>query len=366
MIKIKTKLREFDKYRKNKMRNLEHYLYRLLNNRRYCQSKLLNTDDVKKVLIIRNNKRIGNIYFMIPFVKHVRDVYPHAELTLMLNQPWQGEIFKNMGVNHIVYSHFSFKQILNTLKLIFKMRTSIFDLIFIPNSSAGDTCLCAMLSARNKISVENSQRNIAFTHTYVKHDELHHMALSNLFILKQMMGGEEVRWDHTLNFSKKEIISGEDAYRKMNPNTAFSIAYFRGARGDKRLSHDVWLDLLKQFEQATQYPIQWIEILSPDIQTPIRDDVNTFLSSDMRHLASFLKNVNGFICCDTGPLHLADAANVNSIGIFTKTDPAVFGLLSENSQIIQNLEYLNCNALLQKAYLSFESTQKITDEPLMI
>lgn len=55
----------------------------------------------------------------------------------------------------------------------------------------------------------------------------------------------------------------------------------------------------------------------------------------MRILSSFLKNVDIFISCDTGPLHLADASNCRCLGLYNKTDPEVFGVLNELSHNVQ-------------------------------
>ncbi len=345
MLKIKNQLRNFDKYRKEKMQCLESILYKIINNRKYCQQKLLKKEEVKKIIIIRNNKRIGNMYFLIPFVKKTRELYPGAHITLMLNQPWQGDVFKNMGIDEICFSTFSFTNCFNLLSMLMRLRKEVYDLILMPNSSASDTCVCAFLSAKNKVSHFDLRRNIALTHCYQKEDAFHHMALSSLFLLNKITDCEMTSWDHFLNFSPKEINFGKNAYEKMvleknTKVTCFSIAYFRGARGDKLLSEAVWNKLLDDIETQFVAPIRWIEILSPDITTPLKANHEQFQSADMRHLGSFLKNVNAFICCDTGPLHLADAAGVNCIGLLNRTEPSIFGVLGTNSINIQGMDTL--------------------------
>jgi ADP-heptose:LPS heptosyltransferase len=130
------------------------------------------------------------------------------------------------------------------------------------------------------------------------------------------------------------------------------IAYFRGARGDKRLSDATWLSILNKFESDSNYNIQWIEILSPDIVVPLKDGILTFSSNDMRHLASCLKNMDAFICCDTGPLHLADAAGVNCIGLFNKTNPIVFGVLGNNSINVEDIVNFDAREILSDIILN--------------
>lgn len=343
MLKIKNQLRNFDKYRKGKMQCLESVLYKIINNRKYCQQGLLKKEDVRKILIVRNNKRIGNMYFLIPFVKKTRELYPNAHISLMLNQPWQSDVFKNMGIDEICFSTFSFSNFFNLLSMLFGLRKTIYDLILMPNSSATDTCVCAFLSGRNKVSHFDLKRNIALTHSYQKDDNLNHMALSSLFLLNKITDCKINAWDHLLDFTSQELSFGQDAYEKttLEKNklpVCFSIAYFRGARGDKLLSEAQWNRLLNEIEAQFDKPIHWIEILSPDITSSLKPEVDVFRSADMRHLGAYLNNVSAFICCDTGPLHLADAAGANCIGLFNRTEPSVFGVLGENCINIQGVD----------------------------
>ena len=108
--------------------------------------------------------------------------------------------------------------------------------------------------------------------------------------------------------------------------------------GNKLLSESDWKANLAKFEEKAERPIEWIEILSPDITKPLIGGMKTFESKNMRHLASFLKHTDAFLSCDTGPLHLADAAGVNCIGIFNKTDPKVYGVLGRFSINLKSID----------------------------
>ena len=66
---IRNILRDFDRYRRRKMANLEPFLYRIMNNNKQNQASLLSVGEVKNIVIVRNNKRIGNMFFLIPFRK---------------------------------------------------------------------------------------------------------------------------------------------------------------------------------------------------------------------------------------------------------------------------------------------------------
>ncbi len=335
---IKSRLRQFDKWRRNKMQSLEPLLYKIPNNTTHRQEQLLNKQDVKSILIIRNNKRIGNMYFLLPFVRQVRQNYPNAHISLMLSQPWQGEVFANLGIDNIVYSQFSFKKALHCWRTIRTLKKTVFDLIVTPYSSAEDSLIVANLSAKNKVGPDNPRREVAYTHTFQKNDDYHHAALNCLYLLPCLGNALNHPISHHIEFSDEELLAGKAAMEKTYSGPNNVIAYFRGARGAKQLSNSTWQSILDRFEHSSDRPVTWIEILSPDITAPLNAGTLTYSNSNMRLLASYLKNVDGFISCDTGPLHLADAAGVRCYGLYNKTSPRVFGVIGEQSINITDFE----------------------------
>jgi ADP-heptose:LPS heptosyltransferase len=349
---LKHQLRKFDQFRRSKMPNLETVFYRLFSNTANLEKHKLTKDKVKHILLIRNNKRIGNIYFLLPFVRQVRVAYPDARIDIMLNEPWQSNIFNNLEINHFYYSHFSFQGIFKFLKMMKTLRKITYDMILLPNTSAGDTIITALLDGRNKVSSYHPQRNLICRHAVRTESQRKHASLGPLSILEGLGHTLVEPVLHTLAFTKEELDSGLQVSRDLRNNQArLTIAYFRGARGDKLLSDKTWLTILSKFEMATNQQVQWVEILCPDIRSPIKTDVKTFQAADLRHLASVLKHLDAFICCDTGPLHLADAAGASCIGLYSHTNPNSFGVIGENTINVADIENLNAQAIGKKLNL---------------
>ncbi|MEH6454410.1 MAG: lipopolysaccharide heptosyltransferase family protein, partial [Psychromonas sp.] len=263
---------------------------------------------------MRNNKRIGNILFLITFARQTRLAYPDAKVDLMLTMPSQGTYIEGLGLDNIFYSHFSFKGIFKWLGLIKKLNTVKYDLILAPNCCASDSITTAMIASKNKVSAYNERRVWAFPHAQHVTSSREHAAHSSLAILESL--GHQLCYplNHNLPFSEDEIEQGANLSREYKTEEdSVDMVFFRGARGVKLLSEEVWETLLLKFESGTDKKINWIEVLSPDIKEPLRDNIKTFVTSNMRVLGTFLKTFDGFICCDTGPLHLADAADVKCI-----------------------------------------------------
>lgn len=279
--------------------------------------------------------------FLLPFVRQTRKAFPDARLTLMLKWPWQGQFFENLGVDDIVYSHFSAKQLPTFLTTLNTLKKHTFDVCFAPFGSAEDTLISARLSARNKVAFASDNCGVAFTHTVAVPTTLGHVAAAPLALLSLYLEVEDSKGMHTLIFSDEELGQGEQARQQLCASTECCIAFFRGARGKKQLSDEVWQHLLEKFEAVSSRPITWVEILSPEVPTPMRDDIKTYRSKSLRQLASFLGHTDGFLCCDTGPLHLADAANARCFGVYTHSSPVTFGLFSEGAVVIQNVQELS-------------------------
>lgn len=346
---LKHKLRKFDQFRRSKTPNLEGVFYRLFNNTANLEKHKLAKDQVKHILVIRNNKRIGNIYFLLPFVRQVRAAYPDARIDMMLNEPWQSSIFDNLDINQFYYSHFSLQGIFKFLRMIKVLRKVTYDLILLPQSSAGDTIITALLDGRNKVSSYHPQRHLICMHSTLMEHPREHAALGPLSVLEGLGHTIEEPILHTLEFTQDELDRGLQVSQTLRNNQGrVTIAYFRGARGDKLLSENTWLTILSKFEIATNQQVQWVEILCPDISSPIKTGVKTFQTTDLRHLASVLKYLDAFICCDTGPLHLADAAGASCIGLYSHTNPTSFGVIGENTINVVDIENLDASAIGKK------------------
>lgn len=345
---IKNILRQFDRYRRNKISAFEPMLYKLVNNKIYNNSNLTPASQVKSILIVRNNKRIGNMLFLLPFVKKMREVYPYANITLMLSAPWQGQIFEGIGIDNICYSNFSARKILVFNSEIQKLKSQVFDLLVTPYSSVEDTLIATILSAKNKIAPYHSRRNKTFTHVFKNNSPEQHSAFNTLHIIESLIAKKLNRGSHEMSFTNKELLQGTKGKEEIYSGEHPMIAFFRGARGVKKLTDERWIEIINIIRNNIPFEVNFIEILSPDIQKPLIKNGLTYQNNNMRILGSFLKNMAMFVSCDTGPLHLADAAGAKCIGIFTHTSPDIYGTIGEKSINIKNINQLGMLSYFSK------------------
>lgn len=338
-------LRRFDRMRRDHTSHLAKWIYRQLGHSRHLVADRLPASEVKTILVVRNNKRIGNMYFMLPFIQELRACYPEADIDLMIIDDSQGGIFLNLGLRNIIVSQFAFVTAWPFIKSLFRTRRTVYDLLLMPHSSASDTIICAFLHARNKVAFWGEETVGVFRHSRKIELQSHHAALTALALLGDLRH-ETHDVDHTMVFSDEENAKAEQIVASLKGTASKCFAYFRGARGAKIVDDLTWHEIRKKFDLAAQGNVQWVEILSPDITEPLIAGTTTYQSADLRLLGNVLKHVDLFICADTGPLHLADAANARCVGLYNVTNPLHYGCLNSHSVNVTDIANLDAHATL--------------------
>jgi ADP-heptose:LPS heptosyltransferase len=343
---MRTLLRRFDQFRRRRMGALSKWVYRQLGRDHTLTAHRLNAKDVHDILVLRNNKRIGNMYFMLPFMHALKQAYPAARIELMLIDANQAQVFDGLGLHRVWTSHFAFNRLLQCIQTLRDCRKITYDMILMPHSSATDTILGGLLHGRNKVCFWGPETSEVYRHAFDVPPENPHAALSALTLLRALEVYPTTPIDHCMRLSVQEREQARRAVAQVRGSRRYCLAYFRGARGQKIISDPQWHRIRQTFDVAAPESIQWVEILSPDIQAPLIEGTSTFASGDFRELAAYLAACDLFICGDTGPLHLADAANARCLGLFTATPIAHYGCMSQSAINLADIESLDAHVIL--------------------
>jgi len=338
-------LRRFDQYRRRHMAGLSDWLYGFLGRDKLLCDERLTPVQVKRVLVLRNNKRIGNMYFLLPFLNAVRQTYPNAEIELMVIAPSQANVFQEMALACIWVSHFSFGSALKFVKTIHQCRRQPYDLVFMPHPSSTDMIIGGLVRARNKVSFANTKTNRVYPHSINAPNARAHAALTPLALLEPQTN-TRLSVNHLMAFTADETQQAQSSVKQLRGQAAVCIAYFRGARGHKIIADPTWHAICRKFDAATKDAIAWIEILSPDVTEPLVAGTLTWQSADFRKLGAFLAACDFFICGDTGPLHLADAAGARCIGLFSATSPEHYGCMGQGCVNITDVDQIDAKSIL--------------------
>lgn len=343
---LRNLLRRFDQRRRHYTSGAGARIFGLLSRDQVLCDERLPVDQIQRVLVVRNNKRIGNMYFLLPFLHRLREVYPHADIDLMVIADSQARIFEHMGLARVWVSHFGFGSLFQFLQTMRRCRAQPYDLLLMPHPSSTDILIGGCLHARNKVSFERDRVTPVYPHS-VKETHAHPHAAKTPLALIDNDSDDHGAVNHLMAFTAQERQQAVNEVASIKGPARYGVAYFRGARGKKIIADDDWHAIREAFDQASATPIVWIEILSPDITKPLTDDTQTWQSGDLRRLGAFLAACDLFICGDTGPLHLADAAGARCLGLFTATDPEHYGCMGSTCINVTDLSQIEPKHILQ-------------------
>jgi ADP-heptose:LPS heptosyltransferase len=342
---LRNLLRQFDQCRRRHASSLGRWAYGLIGRDRVLCDQRLPHDQIHRIMVVRNNKRIGNMYFLLPFLNQLRATYPHADIDLMVIAQSQARIFEHMPLNRRWVSHFSFSSVFRFLQTMRKCRSQPYDLLLMPHPSSTDILIGGFIRARNKVSFARDRVTPVYPHS-VEQTHAHPHAAKTPLALIDTDTTDANAVNHLMAFNEHEREAAHEEVMSISGSATYCIAYFRGARGKKIIADNDWRAIREMFNLASAAPIVWIEILSPDVTEPLTADTPTWQSGDFRRLGAFLAACDLFICGDTGPLHLADAAGARCLGLFTATRPEHYGCMGTDCINVTDLSQIKAGDIL--------------------
>jgi len=281
-----------------------------------------------KILIILPNW-IGDVVMSLPVLEKSREIFKDSNIKILIRNdiyPLIEENCKFLNISPIFYNKKDFK---TTLKIIKKLGRDKFDIAFIlPRSYR--MFFIAYFSKINKIfSYGDFFKNIFLTKSIKRDKEAlsQHRVFYYLNILKLYknfsnnikpqlkISSDNIKWSDRFleeNKLKDKIIIG------INPGSTYGEA--------KCWNKDNYLNLLIKLNQLKKNLYFLIfggkdNIKYNAIFNNIKNSLNLTGKLSLDKSAALIKQCTIFITNDTGPMHIADALEVDIIAIFGPTDP---------------------------------------------
>lgn len=320
---------KINKYRRRVMRNLTDNVgvkHKLTN------MKISNTDEIKRILVIRPNHRLGNLIMLTALIQELETVFPEAKINLFVKGTISPIIFENYtSVNKIVQlPRKPFKELGTYIKKLFFLKKGKYDLVINADKDSSSGKLFTKFSrAKYKIfgTIEDSEHE--------NNEVFLHMATSSVYCLRLLLKQSGFSVNHaisTLNIksSKEEIEHAKGLLEEIADTSKPTISIFTFATAAKCYSKDWWAvfydRLLKEFPQ---YNI--VEVLPVENVSQIDFKAPSYYSKDVREIAAFLHHTEIFIGADSGMMHLSSASGIPTVGLFSKTKVVKYKPYGNNS-----------------------------------
>jgi ADP-heptose:LPS heptosyltransferase len=288
---------------------------------------------IRKILVLRLDQRIGNGVMLLPLLRAIRHSLPDVQLHLLLHQP-VSDIFQNYS-SGLINQNWSYQQKkLLTHPLLFfswlkALRWQKYDLIISSHNPDNFSLSQALLGwwCRSKLLLGFAwQDSTAYYDVAVESSPDKHYADAQLDLWRYFDPTAQLVWGG-LKVSPKEI---QRIFSKYSLNISEpSVLLWLGATGNKVLSPELLAFL---FEKSSEHLGSKVLLaLGPADQKMVFDLAGEFQKkviiwkAPLIETVAFFAGQKVFISGDTGPSHLAAALGLPMITIFTSSKKEQYG-----------------------------------------
>ena len=325
-------------------RNTNNFINKIFSSfvEHHHEHTCIDKNEVKSIIIIRPNYRIGNLIFLTPLINELVKHMPDVKIDIIVGMKLAGDILQELpNVDKVIsIPRKLLKQPLDMYEFIKETRAKRYDVALnIMGASTSSQLVTSLINAKYKASYYNENswgkltHTTAFTHIY-KHIGLESLELVRIFDIKPPK--ENLKFD--IKLTKDEmLIAQKDLNNLLSKNNIPQknkiIALFRNARFDKKIKNEWWEEWLNSLLQYNNN-ITVIDILSPDIPKKLNENVLEYSNKNLRLLGAFFHECDMYISADTGPMHLAVASDAKVLALFNKTHVIAYGALGEKNKTI--------------------------------
>ena len=310
---------------------------------------------LQRILLVRANFRIGNLILALPALAAFRKNFPDAKIDFV-GAPISRLLFQNQPLDQHYETPRRFPRVLwEYFFLIRRLRAQRFDLALdVSCSQSGLASFIVGLSgARSRAGCAGKWDRL-FNFRVAKPSELNkYRKLSELLKALGLDGIEEIG---RLKFSAAELSAGGAALECSAGNmTAPIVGVFVGGR---KLRGKRWPleNFIEVVVGLTQKGYRVVTFLGPEevdiagaLKRTLGSNARIVFEPSLRKFAAMVAHLDLFICCDSGPMHLACAAGVRVLAIFREHDVARWAPPAQAARTVSAADGVGPGAVLSAA-----------------
>ncbi len=291
----------------------------------------------RRILVIRQDHRLGNMLLITPFLKELRRLAPQGRIETLVDSrfaeitdaaPWiDGQIIQHR--KRMIYRPWEHGQHLVSLR---RGNWDIsFDLSNPDSFSSHGALVMAAAGARVRAGFFHPRSIGALNAPVALPSADCHYSLAPLFLLAAFgvsPGFPMMGFSPTLGSTARS-------------NRKDSILINPGGRGSKRWPPEHFLAVIKQLLEQKQVAADQLVLIGGPAEVDLLEalahdagGLRTRSLSTLPDLVATLKTGRLYIGCDAGPLHMAVAAGVPTLSLFLTSNPIRYAPLGENHETI--------------------------------
>jgi heptosyltransferase-3 len=298
-------------------------------------SGLGSADRIRRLLIVKQDDRLGNLILMTPMLSALRERLPRAEIHLLLSDLYAPIFEADSRVDRVLTME-KRRQITNPLlflSFLRRLREVRYDLVFeasdMDNFSFNNSFIARLANAEVRIGYAKKESHGLLNLAVEPPQTPVHATDMYLDLLRSLW--DDVRSaEMSIDIAPEKIEWGRLRLESWGFQAGdFKVAIHVGGRGRKSLPREGIRELSRRV--AAELDTRLIFIAGPAegesliSMTETAPPGSLFVNDlSILELASLLANLNLFISADTGPMHLAAACGCVTISVFTTSDPHKF------------------------------------------
>jgi heptosyltransferase-2 len=305
------------------------------------------TTEIRNILVLEY-WNLGDVVMESPFLMNLRIQYPNARITLLTspkvapliaNQDLVDEVIEVQVPWALHYSRWRKYNPFSPLWLqlhraLQSLRAQRFDLAFSARADLRDNFILWFTNSRRRVGYSFGGGGFFLTHPVVP--DVRNPHFSNRWLkLLEHLGKPIFDRQPRLRLTSAELQSADALLASHRVGeTDFLVAVHPGARSiNRQWGQANFAEVAERL--LDKFPVKIIWFQEPGQQTAAPSGSSVVpLSLPLREFMAVLNRCGMLICNDSGPMHIATALNVPVVAVFGPTEPAWFGPLGLNDQVV--------------------------------
>ena len=305
------------------------------------------SDQIKKILCIKP-RGIGDIVLSTIILENLHNYFSDVKIDYLTEQFAVQALENNPFVNKVL----SMKKKESPIFVASRIRKEKYDMIFDLWSNPRSAQITFLSGVRYRVGYNYRGRRYAYNIKVNPESNQQHAAEDNLNFLNAIDVPVKTKAIH-FYVSKKD-----DNWAKDFIKNSFTESYQvvgivpSGGWPSKRCDASKWVEIGRKIKDNinAEFLVLWGPGDEEDanfINDNLSPDCVLASETDVKKLSALINNCDLIIANDSGPMHIAGALNVSTLGIFGPTNPAAHRPYSENSDYIikDDLHCIICNKL---------------------
>jgi heptosyltransferase-3 len=324
----------------------------------------------KKILLVRANYRIGNAVLTLPALAAFRKHFPEAEIDYV-GSSLSRQLFENQPLNHHFEAPRRFPGVLwKYPHLIRQLRSNRYDLaVDVSCSQSGlGSFIVGLSGARIRAGCAGKWDRVFNLRIPKLREGNKYLKLSEFLTALHL---EPVDPVGVLQFSDTEKrVAQAKLDDTLGASGGATVGVFVGARKlrGKQWPIENFVELISGLRRSGYRVITFLgpeeRDMAGSLKASIGPAVPIIFEPSIRRFAALVSKLNLFVCCDSGPMHLACTVGARVVAIFQERDVDRWAPPASVARIVCGNEFTTAVQVMQTVREELSHWPPVTEPPL--